>query len=481
MELLTEIINSIDAALWGPPMIVALLGTHIFLTFRTKGIQRKLFTAIKMSYKSDEAEEGDISSFGALCTTLAGTIGTGCIVGVGTAILSGGPGAVFWMWLTGVFGIATKYTEVFAAVKYREKDEQGKITGGTMVIFKRAFLKDGKVPGWAKVGAAAFAIFCALATLGTGSAVQSQAITTIITSNVTVLPTWVVGLVVTGIVALVVVGGIKNIAKVCEYLVPFMSVAYALGCIIVLCLNVDTLWPALQLIFVAAFNPQAAFGGALGSGIIVAMQYGCARGLFSNEAGLGTAPIVSAAAATKNPARLSLISMTGAFWATVVMCLLTGVVITSSMIKYPDILGNVTSGIITAGAQLTNAAFNEIPIFGTPLLILGLTTFALSTILGWYYYGDRCVSYIWGPKAVRVYQILYLVAAFLGAIGIGDTVWAISDIANALMAIPNLIAVLLVSGLVAKETQHYVWDGNLDEEMDEQIPLAKDLYIFHAE
>ena len=447
-------------------MIIILLGTHLFLTFRTGGIQRKLFKAIKMSYKDDaEGATGDISQFGALCTTLAGTIGTGAIVGVGTAILAGGPGAVFWMWLTGVFGIATKYAEVYMAVKYRERDENGNIMGGTMVVFKRAFMDAmGHVPGWAKFGAAAFAFFCALATLGTGDAVQSQAITQILASNIPGVEHWMIGLVITILVALVVVGGIKNISKVCELLVPFMALAYALGCIAILVMNCDVLLPALQMIVVAAFNPQAAFGGALGSGIIVAMQYGCARGLFSNESGLGTAPIVSSAAQTKNAAKQSLISMTGTFWSTVVMCLLTGIVITSSMIKYPGIISDVNAGTITAGAQLTNAAFTQIPILGAPLLSLGIVTFALSTILGWYYYGDRCVSYLFGSKAVRVYQVLYLLACMLGAIGVGDVVWAVSDIANALMAIPNLVAVWLLSGVIAKETKYYVWEGHLEEQ-----------------
>ncbi len=464
MDVIIEAINSVNAFVWGPPMIVFLLGTHLFLTVRTKGIQFKLFKAIKMSVEKEEGDAaGDISQFGALCTTLAGTIGTGSIVGVGTAILAGGPGAIFWMWLTGVFGIATKYAEVFVAVKFREKDSSGKIMGGTMVVFKRAFLKDGKIRGWAKFGAGAFAFFCALATLGTGSAVQSQAITNILVSNISGVPSWVIGAIITAIVALVVVGGIKNISKVCELLVPFMAAAYALGCLAILIMNVDVLGEALRLIVVAAFDPQAAFGGALGSGIIVAMQYGCARGLFSNESGLGTAPIVSCAAQTKNPARQALISMTGTFWSTVVMCLLTGIVVTSSMIKYPDIVSNITANNITAGAQLTNAAFTEIPYLGAPLLMLGIVTFALSTILGWYYYGDRCVSYLFGKGAVRVYQILYLCAAMLGAIGVGDVAWAISDIANALMAIPNIIAVLLLSNLIAKETKHYVWDNNLDE------------------
>lgn len=471
MDTIVEVINSINGFVWGPPMIVLLLGSHLFFTFRTKGIQRKLFKAIKLSISKDESSDGDISQFGALCTTLSGTIGTGNIVGVGTAILAGGPGAVFWMWLTGVFGIATKYSEVYASVKYREKDERGNIMGGCMVIFKRAFKKkDGTTPGPAKIGAICFALFGAIAALGTGCAVQSQAITSIITSNFSDIPAWLIGAIIVIITGLVVVGGIKNITTVCEKLVPFMAIAYAGGCIVILCMNAGVIGDAFVLILQSAFDPQAAFGGALGSSIIVVMQYGCARGLFSNESGMGTAPIVASAAQTTNPARQSLVAMTGTFWSTVVMCLLTGLVITTCMIQNPDILGNITSGNIVAGGELTNASFTSIPYIGTGLLMLGIVTFAMSTILGWYYYGDRCFSYLFGTKNVRIYQVLYILAAMLGALGVGDVVWAISDIANALMSIPNLICVLCLSGLVAKETRHYVWEDNLDEKSTDTIP-----------
>lgn len=473
MELITNIINNINAIVWGPPMIIILLGTHLFLTFRTRGIQRKLFSAIKLSIQKDEANNGDISQFGALCTTLSGTIGTGNIVGVGTAILAGGPGAVLWMWLTGVFGIATKYAEVFAAIKYRELDDNDKIVGGAMIIFKRAFRdKNGKTPAVAKVGGFLFALFCATAALGTGCAVQAQAISTIITSNISFINPYIIGIIIVIITALVVMGGIKSISNVCEKLVPFMAIAYAGGCLFILCSNYDVILPAIQLICESAFNPSAAFGGALGSSLIVVMQFGCARGLFSNESGMGTAPIVASAAQTRNPARQSLVAMTGTFWSTVVMCALTGIVITSTLIKYPALLSAISSGKIQAGAELTNASFASIPAIGTPLLMLGITTFALSTILGWYYYGDRCVSYMFGKKGIKVYKFLYIGAAFLGAIGVGDLVWAISDIANALMTIPNLIAVLLVSKMVASETKYYIWQDHLDENDGEIIPSS---------
>ncbi len=472
MEILTSVIDSIAGVVWGPPMIIVLLGTHLYLTFRTKGIQRKLFSAIKMSFKKDNEHEGDISQFAALCMTLSGTIGTGNIIGVGTAILAGGPGAVLWMWLTGVFGIATKYVEVFSACKYREKDDRGNIVGGAMVTFKRAFNRaDGTTPLWAKAGSSLFAIFTAFATLGIGCAVQSQAISGVVTDNFSEIPPIAIAIVLAIMTALVIMGGIKSISTVCEKLVPFMAVAYAGGSIIILLMNIDTLGQAIQMICIAAFTPSAAFGGALGSSLVVVMQYGCARGLFSNESGLGSAPIISATASGANPARLSLVAMTGTFWSTVVMCLLSGLVIVTSMIKHPYIVDSIVSGDIIAGATLTNAAFATIPYIGTPLLMLGILTFALSTIFGWYYNGDRCMAYLFGTKSIRPYQVVYVIACFFGAVGIGDVIWSMSDIANALMAIPNCICILLLSGLVARETKHYVWDDNLDEIDGRVIPM----------
>ena len=296
------ILNQIDAVVWGPLMIALLLGSHIFLTIRTGFIQRKLPQAIKMSVVKDEDSEGDVSQFGALVTALAGTIGTGSIVGVATAIIAGGPGAVFWMWLTGVFGIATKYSEVYAAVKYRVKDHKGEMLGGAMYAWERAFKrKDGSVPWWAKLGAVSFALFAIVATIGTGSAVQSAAMTGIIESNFPGIPEWLIALVIAVLVSLVIFGGVKTVSTVCEKLVPFMAIAYTVGCFVIMAYNWQYIGPAFALIFECAFTAKAAFGGAVGSGIMVALQFGCARGLFSNESGLGSAPIVAAAAATKNP------------------------------------------------------------------------------------------------------------------------------------------------------------------------------------
>ena len=470
-----NMLNQIDAFVWGPVMICLLLGSHIFLTIRTGFIQRKLPLAIKMSVVNDEGSEGDVSQFGALATALASTIGTGSIVGVATAIISGGPGAVFWMWLTGVFGIATKYAEVYASVRYRVKDSGGEMLGGAMYAWERAFKrKDGSTPWWAKLGAVAFALFAIVATIGTGSAVQSAAMTGIIESSIPGIPTWAIALVISIAVALVIFGGIKGIANVCEKLVPFMAIAYTAGCLFILVYNWQFVGQAIALIFECAFTAKAAFGGAVGSGIMVALQFGCARGLFSNEAGLGSAPIVAAAAITKNPAKQALIAMTGTFWSTVVICALTGIVLVSTMIAHPEIqqaiLANPTG---FTGAELSSLAFSKIPFIGTPILVLGMIAFSYSTILGWSYYGNRCAAYLFGKRAVRPYQVLYVAVAFLGAIGVGDVVWTISDIGNALMAIPNIIVVLAISGLIARETKHYVYEDNLDEVADDPIPVMK--------
>ena len=478
MDGIVEAINSIDAWVWGPPMIIILLGSHLFLTIRTGFIQRKLPTAIKLSVTRDPDAEGDISQFGALTTALSATIGTGNIVGVGTAVLAGGPGAVLWMWLTGVFGVATKYAETYAAVKYRVKDHKGEMLGGAMYAWRRAFdREDGTTPWWAKLGSVLFALFAAIAAFGIGSAVQSSSLTEVITANMPAgieIPSWVIGLAIVILVSVVIFGGVKWISSVCEKLVPFMAIAYVLGCITILILNAAYLGEAVTTIIECAFTAKAAFGGALGSGVMLALQYGCARGLFSNESGMGSAPIVASAASTRNPARQALVSMTGTFWDTVIICLMTGVVLVSTLCRDPGI---VLDGTISAGAELTSAAFGLINIGGIPVgtivLVLGMVLFAYSTILGWSYYGNRCVTYLFGKRAIRPYQVMYVLIAFLGAVGIGDLVWTLADIANAFMVLPNIIMVLLLSGLIARETKHFVYEDNLMEKVEEEIPIME--------
>ena len=452
MEAINSFFTAFSAFLWGWPMIVLLLGTHIFLTIRLRFPQRKIFKAIALSVKRDKQATGDVSQFGALAPALAATIGTGNIIGVATAIALGGPGAVFWCWLTGVFGISTKYAEGLLAVKYRVKTKRGQMIGGPMYALEKGL-------GW-KWLAVLFAIFATLASFGIGSTVQANAISTLVENQYNVSP-YITGLVVTALGAAVIVGGVKSIAKVCGMLVPFMAIFYVLGCIYILFVNHAYLLPALQVIFDSAFTTKAAGGGFAGSTLIMAARYGIARGLFSNESGLGSAPIVAAAAQTRNPVRQALVSSTATFWDTVVICALTGLVITSSIIAYPDIDYH-------NGAALTKVAFSKIPYIGAPLLTFGLSTFAFSTTLGWSYYGERCVEYLKGKRWMLFYRMIYIVSIFVGSVVNLALVWNLADCMNALMAIPNLLSLICLSGIIVHETRKYLWRGQLDREMDEK-------------
>jgi AGCS family alanine or glycine:cation symporter len=452
MEPINDFFSFLSSFLWGWPMIILLLGTHVFLTFRLRIPQRKLMTGIKLSIKKDASAEGEVSQFGALATALAATIGTGNIVGVATAVALGGPGAVLWCWLTGIFGMSMKYAEGLLAVKYRVKSKDGRMYGGPMYALER-----GLNMRWLGI---LFAIFTALASFGIGCTVQANSIA-LMAQETFGIPTWIVGIFVCLLTALVILGGVKAIAKVCMFLVPFMAIFYVLGCIVILCFNAHYVWPAIQLIVNCAFNPSAAGGGFVGTTVMMASRYGIARGLFSNESGLGSAPIVAAAARTRNPVRQALVSSTGTFWDTVVICALTGLVLVSSIIAYPDIS-------FADGAALTKVAFSKIPFIGAPLLTFGILTFAFSTILGWSYYGESAVNYLEGRHTNRFYRILYIVALFFGSIINLDIIWNIADCMNALMAIPNLIALLLLSGVAASETKKYLWSNRLDEEMTEE-------------
>lgn len=458
LDSLQNFITFINGYLWGPPMIILLFGTHLFMTFRTGFIQKKTLKAIKLSVTKDPDAHGDISQFGALTTALASTIGTGNIIGVGTAVALGGPGAVLWCWLTGVFGIATKYAESLIAVKYRVKTEDGRMLGGAMYALER-----GLNMKWL---GAAFAFLAALTSFGIGSGVQVNAIAKVVKTNLGIDP-WIVGIIVALLTCLVVFGGIKAIASVCEKLVPFMAVFYVVGCIIILGYNYDYILPAIQTICRLAFTPGAAAGGLVGAGIMTAARYGIARGLFSNESGMGSAPIVAAAAQTRNPVRQALVSSTGTFWDTVVVCLMTGLVLVSSILKNPAI--DVSS--ITDGGDLTTLAFRQIPYIGSFILVIGIITFAYSTILGWCYYGERCVEYLFGKKAFLPYRLLYIAMLIAGPLISLNLVWDLADALNALMAIPNLIAILLLSNVIAKETKHYL--NNLDEKDETEIPVVK--------
>lgn len=453
METINQLFSTLSSFLWGWPMIILLLGTHIFLTFRLRIPQRKLLTGIRLSVRKDKEAKGDVSQFGALATALAATIGTGNIVGVATAVALGGPGAVLWCWLTGIFGMSTKYAEGLLAVKYRVKGQDGHTYGGPMYALER-----GLNMKWLAV---LFAVFTALASFGIGCTVQANSIA-LLASETFGVPDWIMGIIICLLAGAVIIGGVKAIARVCTVLVPFMAILYVVGCIVILCMNGSYVWPAVQLIVRCAFNPEAAGGGFVGSTVMMAARYGIARGLFSNESGMGSAPIVAAAAQTRNPVRQALVSSTGTFWDTVVICALTGLVLVSSIIAYPDIT-------YADGAALTKVAFSKIPYVGAPLLAFGILTFAFSTILGWSYYGESAVNYIEGRRINRFYRILYIVALFFGSIISLDIIWNIADCMNALMAIPNLIALLLLSGVTARETKKYLWSKHLDEEMEENL------------
>ena len=458
MEKFAEIVSQIDGIVWGIPMIVILFGTHLFMTFRTGIVQRHLFKGIRLSVSKDEDGEGEISQFGALATALAATIGTGNIVGVATAVVSGGPGAVFWMWIIGVFGMATKYSETLMSVKYRVQTKDGRMLGGAMYALER-----GIGQKWLAV---LFALFAALAAFGIGCMTQSNSIASACEENFGV-PTWITGILLAALVAIVIIGGVKSISKVCEKLVPFMAIFYVLGCIIILIIHYQYILPAVVLILKSAFSVQAGFGGLAGFAVTEAIRFGCARGLFSNESGLGSAPLVAAAAKTKNPVRQSLISMTGTFWDTVVICLMTGLTLVSSVLANPEVASAVSAG----DSVLTFEVFAQIPVIGRPLITISLALFAFSTILGWSYYGEKAAEYLVGSGVMKLYKLLFVILAFVGTVSSLQLVWNIADILNGLMVIPNVIGVLALSGVIVAESRKYI--DNLDAVSRDTIPVVK--------
>ncbi|MBR1538659.1 MAG: alanine:cation symporter family protein [Bacteroidales bacterium] len=463
MQSVSSIIESISSAVWGWPMIILLLGTHIFMTIRLRFPQLQVGKAVRLSVTKDHHSHGDVSQFGALATALAATIGTGNIVGVATAVSLGGPGAVLWCWITGVFGMATKYSEGLLAVKYRVKTKDGRMLGGPMFALERGL--------HAKWLAILFALLTAIAAFGIGNTVQANSISMLLNETYGVSQT-AVGLILALMVLLVIVFGVKGISRVCSALVPFMAVFYVLGCLVILGMNWPYLGESIRLICRSAFTARAAGGGFVGSTVLLACRFGIARGLFSNESGLGSAPIVAAAAQTRNPVRQALVSSTGTFWDTVVVCAITGLVLVSSIVAHPDI-------DCTQGAALTKAAFEKIPYVGPAILSVGIVTFAFSTILGWSYYGERAVEYLAGRKLrtariiTGIYRALFVVAVFLGSVMSLSVVWNLADIANAMMAIPNLVAILLLSGVIARETKYYLWENRLEETCDEEPPTLQ--------
>lgn len=436
-----DILNQIDSFVWGPPLLILLVGTGILLTYRLRLLQIfQLKKALSLIFSAENKGSGDIDSFKALCTALAATVGTGNIVGVATAIKAGGPGAIFWMWIAAFFGMATKYAEGCLAVKYREVDSNGEISGGPMY-----YIKNGLGEKWKPL--AFLFSFCGVlvAYFGIGTFAQVNSIIDI--SNITFgVSPYIVGGIVTALVAAITLGGLQSIAKTAEKIVPTMAVVYFIVTVTILVLSWDKIPAAIMMVLESAFTPTAAMGGFLGASVIVAMRNGIARGVFSNESGLGSAPIVAAAAKTKWPAEQGLISMTGTFIDTIIICTLTGLTIIVS----GEWMGNLN------GAALTNAAFGSVfPTIGSYLLCICLALFAFTTILGWNYYGERCIIYLAGVKAVLPYRIVFILliasAAFLKL----EVIWVLADIVNGLMAIPNLIALIGLSGVVVAETKRY--------------------------
>ncbi|MBO4303338.1 MAG: sodium:alanine symporter family protein [Lentisphaeria bacterium] len=441
-------IKAADAFLWGPPLLVLLLGTHLFYTFRLKFVQRYLFTAFRLVMQRDESLSGNVAPFAALAVALASTIGTGNVIGVATAIALGGPGAVFWCMVTGVFGMSTKYAESLLAVKYRVRDRKAEVHGGPMYTILMG-LK------W-KWMAVAFCIVGSIAVLGTGNLVQSNAIATIVQKTFHVSPV-ITGGVIALLVGLVIVGGLQSIAKVCTYLVPFMSFTYLAGCLALLVMNFTLLDDALVLILKSAFSAKAAAGGAVGYGFMLAARYGIARGLFSNEAGMGSEPIVAATAMTRNAVRQGLVSYTGTF-CTIIICFLTGLVIVSGYLARPDSVKLVNDGL------LTQSCFEQLPFVGKYILSFAIFAFAITTLFGWFYYGEQCLRFmIRTPFALKAYKVVYISIVFIGAVVSLSTVWDFANFANGLMVIPNILSLLLLNKVVVAETKKYLWSGQLDE------------------
>ncbi len=436
LQSIEQLLSTISDSIWGYPAIFLLLGTHIFLTVRLGFVQRHIKTALRLSIARPQAEPGEISHFASLMTALAATVGTGNIIGVATAISAGGPGAVFWMWLTGILGFATKYSEAVLSIKFRIQNERGEFVGGPMYVLERGLNS--------KFLAIIFAVFTILASFGIGNMVQSNAMSNLMKESYNI-PTILTGCAVTFLTGLVILGGIKSIARVCEILVPFMVIFYFLGCVGILILYYKNIPESIILIFKSAFTGQSAIGGFLGAGVRSAIRYGVARGLFSNEAGLGSAPIVAAAAKTKNPVHQALVSATGTFWDTVVICFLTGLVL-------------IASGAWTQSSspiEIVKTAWNSFSSSGIIFLSIALITFVYSTILGWSYYGEKAWEYLFKGKSIIIYRGLWVLGVFLGANLKLNIVWTLADIANALMALPNLISLVILTPLIVEETYHF--------------------------
>lgn len=451
-----EILGKINKVLWGPPSLILLFGTGLFLTIVLKGLQfRRLIYAFKIGFgkedSKDAAAEGDVSHFKALMTALAATIGNGNIAGVATALTLGGPGSIFWMWVVGLLGMATKYAEALLAVKFRVKNEKGEYSSGPMYYIERGLGRRFKGL------AIAFALFGAFAALGIGNSVQSNTIADI-TKNSFGIENWVTGLILVILVSVIIFGGIQRISTVASFFVPIMAFLYMGGAILILILNYDKIIPAFELIFYYAFHPVAAAGGFLGIAVSEAVRNGVSRGIFSNEAGLGTAALIAGNARADHPVKQALVAMTGTFIVTIVVCTMTG--LTLIITGFWDPSGGLISGAAhnasLEGGALTSAAFASVlGAAGEYIVSLSVIFFGFSTIVGWYVYGEKCFEYLAGSKGIAGYRLVYILACGIGTVANLVTVWAFADMANALMMIPNLIAILLLWKVIKAETNDY--------------------------
>ncbi len=444
-------LNTISDFVWGPILLILLFGTHVFFTFRLGFIQKYIGLGIRLSISKDDSK-GDISQFSALTTALAATVGTGNIVGVATAISIGGPGALLWMWLTGIFGIATKYAEAFLSIKFREIDKNGNIVGGPMFV-----LEKGLKQKWLGV---IFAILTVIASFGIGNMVQANSISHLIEDQFKI-PPYITGIILAVFTGLVILGGIRSIAKVCEFLVPFMIIFYISSLLIIIILTIDKIPSTISLIVKSAFLGESSVGGIIGATVKDAIRAGIARGLFSNESGLGSAPIIAAAVKTKNAVRQALVSSTGTFWDTVVICALTGIAIINTE--------SYTMGL--KGAEITNKTFSLLGNIGNFILTLSLLLFVFSTILGWSYYGEKALEYLAGIKSIMIFRVVWVLFVIVGSISTLNIVWTFADIANGLMAIPNLISLLVLSMYIKKETDKFLTKESIDKEDVELIQI----------
>ena len=460
--MVTAVIEAVYRFLWGdlftiplgngngigiPLLVLLLIPTGVYFTIRTRFLPVRLFPDMIRALNGKKQEEGGLSPIQTLFVSTATRVGMGNLVGVVAAISAGGAGAVFWMWFTGLLGMATKFGEATLAVKYRVKAADGSFIGGPMYALER-----GLGHKWLGV---LFAIFTGIACFGIGNMTQANSIAESMngTFGIPKIATGIVLMVITG---LVILGGVKSISKVCEKLIPIMAGLYIVGCIVICIVNGAHIPAAFAAIVQGAFNPAAAGGGFVGATVVACIRAGVSRGLFTNESGLGSAPIVDACAATRNPSRQALISMSGVFWDTIVVCLLTGLVLVSSIIKDPVGM----EGLV--GAQMTAGAFNAIPVIGPAVLTFGLLTFAWSTILGWSYYGERCWVYLCGVKSIMPFRVVWTFVVLVGCVAALDVVWNIADVLNACMAFPNCVALIGLSGVIASETKKYVWDKNAE-------------------